>query len=233
MDKPQLFLLHFAGGNCYSFQFMMPFLKKFEVTPVELPGRGKRMKETLIRDFDRAAEDIYHQIMEKLTASRFVIYGHSMGATLGLRVASMLERNDCPPDYLIVSGNSGPGLKEGEVKRYLMESHRFMEELKRLGGMPEEILQNPELLEFFEPVLRADFEALEKEELDDEPFINIPIYAVMGSKEKDVAFIENWANYTRNQFSYRVLDGDHFFIYDHPQKMAQLIEASYDNLAHL
>jgi external thioesterase TEII len=47
MEKPQLFLLHFAGGSCYSFQFMLPYLKDFNVLPIELPGRGRRIKESL------------------------------------------------------------------------------------------------------------------------------------------------------------------------------------------
>ncbi len=52
MKKTQLFLLHFAGGNYYSFRFMFPQLNEFEIIPVELPGRGKRMKENLLKDFD-------------------------------------------------------------------------------------------------------------------------------------------------------------------------------------
>src|ERR1043166_8245649 len=87
MKKPQLFLLHFAGGNCYSFQFMMPLLRDFEVVSLELPGRGKRINEPLVTNFDLAANDILRQLRQKLASSSFLIYGHSMGAYLALRVS--------------------------------------------------------------------------------------------------------------------------------------------------
>src|SRR5262249_8544650 len=110
MKRPQLFLLHFAGGNCYSFQFIMPLLQRFEIIPLELPGRGRRMKESLLKDFDLAAQDIYHQLTGKLTSASFIIYGHSMGAYLALRVANMLEKAGKFPAFVIVSGNAGPGI---------------------------------------------------------------------------------------------------------------------------
>ena len=49
--KPQLFLLHFAGGNKYSFNFLKKYLESaFELVSIELPGRGDRMSEKLITD---------------------------------------------------------------------------------------------------------------------------------------------------------------------------------------
>src|SRR5579859_5869614 len=101
MMKPKLFLLHFAGGNCYSFQFMSSLLNEFDVISPELPGRGKRMKEELLKDFELAALDIYEQVAKQNGASRFMIYGHSMGAYLALRVSRMLEMEGKPPAYLI------------------------------------------------------------------------------------------------------------------------------------
>jgi external thioesterase TEII len=135
MQKPQLFLLHFAGGNCYSFKFLFPMLHEFEVIALELPGRGNRMTERLLTSFDAAAEDIYRQISGKRNAANCVIYGHSMGAYLGLKVSEMLEKVLMPVDYLIVSGNPGPGIKSNKT-RYLLEEHLFIEELKIMGGIP-------------------------------------------------------------------------------------------------
>jgi surfactin synthase thioesterase subunit len=58
--KAQLFLLHFAGGNIYSFNTITPGLKNLEVIPLELPGRGRRMQKGLLKDFDLAANDFFH-----------------------------------------------------------------------------------------------------------------------------------------------------------------------------
>ena len=78
MKKPQLFLLHFAGGNCYSFQFMIPLLNNFSVIPLELAGRGARINEPLKRNLYSAAQDIKNQILNKLDGSNFIIYGHGI-----------------------------------------------------------------------------------------------------------------------------------------------------------
>ncbi|HAP63992.1 MAG TPA: thioesterase, partial [Cytophagales bacterium] len=37
-EQPQLFLLHFAGGNCYSFQFLKNIVpQQISFLPLELP----------------------------------------------------------------------------------------------------------------------------------------------------------------------------------------------------
>lgn len=232
MKKPQLFLLHFAGGNYYSFYFMAPFLKDFEIVPLELPGRGKRMEEDLLRDFDSASRDIFNQISSKLNGQPFFIYGHSMGASLGFRVSNMLEKAKTPAAYLIVSGNPGPGMKSN-CKRYLLPSEDFKVELKKLGGVPTELIENKELLDFFEPILRADFEIAERNELEKDASLNIPVYAVMGSEEEKAGEITNWRKFTQSKFKFELLEGDHFFIHKHPVKMARIIKNCYDEVALL
>src|SRR5580658_7228117 len=139
MKKPQLFLLHFAGGNCYSFQFLQSWLGGFEVISPELPGRGRRITEPLVKDFDTAARDMYEQIRRRLTGRPFLLYGHSMGAYLALRVTNLLEKDGTPPAHLVVSGNAGPGVKK-ERKVHLLERPSFIAELEKLGGVPKEVI---------------------------------------------------------------------------------------------
>lgn len=227
MQKPQLFLLHFAGGNCHSFQFMAPWMKSFDVIALELPGRGRRMDEELLHDFDMAAADLYRQVIQKIRLGSFLIYGHSMGAYLALRVAGMLEKAGKFPAYLIVSGNAGPGIHE-QKKIYLLEQAAFLEELKKLGGVPDEFIGNAELLEFFEPILRADFEIAERNDMQDEPAITAPLLAMMGSSEEKIQEISNWGRFTKSEFRHELLEGDHFFIHKHPEKIARLIRDCYD-----
>lgn len=226
MSKPQLFLLHFAGGSIYSFQFIRPYLTDFEFIPVELPGRGKRAKEILIKDFDLATEDIYKEIMTKLESRPFLIYGHSMGARLALEVAALLEKSNKYADGIIVSGNAGPNVKD-EKKRYLMEMEAFKAELKEIGGMPEEVLQSEELLSYFVPLLKADFEIVEKDYRRLALPVKAPIYAIMGTQEECVKQINNWENFTTSRFEYDLLEGNHFFIYNHAEKIATIIKNWY------
>ena len=226
MTKPQLFLLHFAGGNCYSFNFLLPYLKEFDVVTIELPGRGRRIMEDLLKDFDSAALDVYRQIRARVGPGPFIIYGHSMGAHVGLRVANLLRRSGYSPSYLVVSGNAGPSDKKKKYT-YLLGKRDFISHLKKLGGISSEVIENDELFSVFEPILRADFELVEKSEMAGEPPLDIPIYAIMGTGESRSTEIANWANYTYTHFDYEILAGDHFFIHKHPGRIAAIVKDCY------
>ncbi|MCV9927833.1 alpha/beta fold hydrolase [Flavobacterium sp. LS1R49] len=228
--KNQLFLLHFAGGSSFSFDFLKKKLDYSIISiALELPGRGKRMDENLIRSKEKAIDDYCNQIVKLRSGSPFVIYGHSMGATLGLSVVSKLEKLGHFPEQLIVSGNAGPGVKKKkDFMRYLLSDAEFKDELRELGGIPEEVLKNDELYDFFAPIIRADFECLEKDYFSEKGIvINTPIYAMMGTEEETCHEIENWEKFTDSDFQYRVLDGNHFFIYRHPEELAAVLKKSF------
>lgn len=229
MKKPKLFLLHFAGGNSYSFNFLLPYLKEFDVLSLELPGRGRRITEQLILDYEAAVTDYYTQITNKLDTPDFIIYGHSMGASLGLGVTARLEKQGTPPLSLIVSGNPGPGVVDTK-RRYLLEKDNFIEELIKLGGIPPELLESEELLDFFEPILRADFEVAEKHKLEIDPLMNTSIYAIMGDQEEESRRISNWTRYTNTQCDFEVWKGDHFFIREYPKEIASIINNCYQKV---
>ncbi|MEM9820820.1 MAG: alpha/beta fold hydrolase [Bacteroidota bacterium] len=226
--RPNLFLIHFAGGNRYSFNFLKPHLKEaFNFIPLELPGRGQRMAEKYCSSIEKAVDDLLQQVVQTNGSNPFVIYGHSLGSTLALLLAHKLELMNRPPLGLIVSGNPGPGVEaEKDYKSfYKLSDEAFIEELKIMGGLPDEILTNEELLAFFLPILRADFSLYAFAEPDFNP-IQTPIYAIMGDEEDGVDQIENWERFTTAKFNYSVMQGKHFFIFDFPQKIALIIKES-------
>lgn len=227
---PQLLLLHYAGGNIYSFNFLKRYLEPyFEVVCIELPGRGRRMNETLLKEKEKAVDDQFNEIIKhRKKGVNFAVYGHSMGAILGLEVTRKLEENNDSPICLIATGNAGPGTYRKEL-RYNLDTPIFKEKLKELGGIPNEVYENKELFGFFEPILRADFEIVERD-IDEEILsINCPIYCAMGSEEKYVAKISNWQNFTNKHFEYEIFEGNHFFINNHPERVAQFIQKAYND----
>ena len=231
-NKQQLFLLHFAGGNAYSYNFIRKYLENnFEFHPLELPGRGKRISEALLYNKKDAIEDYVTQITKLRNDQSYLIYGHSMGATLGLSVTKMMEEISDAPEKLIVSGNAGPGISTRDYKRYLLDDKAFKEELRRLGGVPNEVLENEELFNFFNTSIRADFEILEKDMYSEKDVVlKTPIYAIMGDEEEMAADINNWSKFTANDFNSNIWSGNHFFIHKYPYKLSQLITKSCEQL---
>ncbi len=236
-ERCQLFLLHFAGGSCYSFDFFKKQIDPdIEFIPLEIPGRGKRFREELLKNKKSVIDDYFNQISNLRNNQPYLIYGHSMGATIGLSVTEKMESIEDPPCHLVVSGNPGPGIKEcnrskEKIKRYLMKDDDFKKELRKLGGVPEEVLQNDELYKFFSPIMRADFEVLEKDNFSEEGIqLKTPIYALMGSDEETSSKISNWNAFTSKKFTSEILEGNHFFIYNHTEKITRVLEKCFEVL---
>lgn len=228
MLKPQLFGLHFSGGNVYSLQNLFAGLKDtMNVELLELPGRGKRFNEELLDNRDAAVADLLSQIQSRRTGAPYVLYGHSMGAELGFIICHEMELRNDPPLCFIPTGNAGPNVHKRE-KIAELDREAFFAKLKEMGGMTNEILENEELLDYFEPILRADFKLLEDaEEVLIDYKINTPVMAVMGDEEKYVSEIRNWKAYTEGSFDHKVVSGDHFFIYKYGDMLLQLVQNSF------
>ena len=232
-QKPQIFMLHFAGGSSHSFVFLTDKISKnFEVHTLELPGRGKRFRETLITNSQDAIDDYVQQIRAKRNGKPFIVYGHSMGASLGLFVTKKLENLTEYPQALITTGNPGLGVKDEEEekkgKRYLMNDDELKKELRRLGGVPEEVLENEELYDFFSPLIRADFQVIEEGFATEDIVIKAPINTFMGSEEKCSDRLDNWKRFTASYCNHEVWEGNHFFIYDHPEALVRILEKSFN-----
>ena len=226
MKKKQLFALHFAGGNIYSFDFLESFLIDFEMISIELPGRGKRIKEKLITSYVDAVHDIYKQICDRLNGEDFIIYGHSLGAALGLGIADMLEKDNKFPQCVILSGHAGPGI-EIERNRSSMDRNDFITMLKGLGGLPEELLESEDLLDYVLPILRSDFKIVEGDFFINNIIIESPIIAIMGDEEECVNKISNWRKHTKSSFKSYILKGNHFFIHNNARELVDIFQACY------
>ena len=226
-------MLHFAGGNVYSYKSIQDLLKeKYDVVVLELPGRGNRMDEELLIDMKDVTEDIYSQILPYAMDkdSNYVIYGHSMGGLVGYLTSVMLEENEIPlPKHLIVSGSKAPSVKT-KVMKHNLPLQEFKEHLRAYNGTPSEIIENDDFFEFYEPILRADFQVIEKHNLDKKYKLNIPIVAFRGEDEnfskKD---FEKWKKFSNKSVKTHYCNGNHFFIFKHKYNFVEKIidEAIY------
>lgn len=223
----RLFCLPFAGGNKYSYREFAEKAPSFlNITTIEYPGRGARIKEAFPSDIDQLVNDLYRQILPLADEGSYAIYGHSLGGLVAYLLTRKLVENDHKaPLHLFITGTTGPSaLSRTEKKRHLLEKKEFIEEIRELDGMPEEILNNDELLYYFEPILRSDFKLSEDyKHIEKVPF-NIPVTVITGTEEDmELEDIRLWQKETTCTVDFKRMPGKHFFIFQHAFKIMEII----------
>ncbi|MDQ6843548.1 MAG: thioesterase domain-containing protein [Bacteroidota bacterium] len=226
-SRSNIFCLPFAGGNKYSYRQLKEYAPSFlNFISLEYPGRGARIREPLLNDTTALTDDIYNNILPLLNGDSYAIYGHSLGGLMTyLLTKKLVENNHQLPAHLFISGTTGPSsIARTEKKRHLLQKEEFIQELKDLEGIPDEILQNEELLDYYEPIIRSDFMASENYIYQDGEPLDIPITVITGtSEDMEKPDIDLWQNETTHLVDFKRLPGNHFFIYKHPQTIIQII----------
>lgn len=221
-----IYTFPFAGGSKYSYNLYRKYLpENFLFEPLELPGRGERITEKLVPSIEDMAEDLFQEIKDTLP-EKYVFYGHSMGTILVYLVTKKIIRAGLnQPSHLIVTGCGGPSNEERERDRHLLSKAGFKAKLEEYGGSPSEVLENQELYDFFEPILRNDFEAVEKYVYEANPEkMEIPITCIYGMSEQVTREeAELWKLETNATFKLKQLPGGHFFIFDYPAEVVRSI----------
>ncbi len=221
----KLICLTYAGGNKYSYRNFRPHIhEKIELVTLELPGRGSRISESFENNLNNLVDDLYHQIQEHLSEN-YMLFGHSMGAILGDLLIDKLTNNlKKLPKCFLVTGCRSPQRNTFKPKIHLLSKEAFQEEVIQLGGMPDEIIKNQEVLDYLLDILRVDITALETHEYKQKNKYNVPIIAIRGSEERITEEdILDWEKQTSSTFKHHVLYGNHFFILNHLDVISEII----------
>jgi medium-chain acyl-[acyl-carrier-protein] hydrolase len=184
-----------------------------ELLAIELPGRESRLKE---RAFDRLPPLIaaLTDAVAPMLQAPFAVFGHSFGALVGFSFARELRRRSFPgPVHLFVSGRRPPQLPEPPSMHELPDPE-FLAGLRRLGGIPDAVFHDPEIMQLFLPILRADFTANETARTPHEPPLGCPISALGGLTDDRASAgeLDAWRVQTTAAFEREIFAGGHFFL---------------------
>jgi surfactin synthase thioesterase subunit len=229
MNKIKLFCFPFAGGSAAVFNKWRTLLdKNIEFNPIELAGRGRRIREPLYGSIDDAVADVFNIINTQIKNAPFAFYGHSMGTAIAFELTYKLREQNLPePGHLFFSGRGAPHMPDDDKKKYhLMPDDEFKEEMIKLGGTAKEFFEHPELLEVFLPLLRNDLKINESYVYKEKPGkLNCSITILNGIRDEDVTSEEvaEWKIHTNRNCTFHNFPGDHFFINDESEKIVQII----------
>ena len=211
----RLFCFPYAGGGASFFRTWRERLwPEIEVCAIQLPGREDRLMETPIGGLS-ALIDVLMDVLYPYLDSPFAFFGHSLGALISFELTRRLRRQKAPcPLQLFVSGHRAPQIPDPDPPIHQLPDADFIEELGRFNGTPKAVLENPELMEVFMPLLRSDIRLDETYVYDHEAPLDCPITAFGGLEDEEVSREElaAWHDQTRSRFNIQMFPGDHFFL---------------------
>ncbi len=211
----RLFCFPFAGGSAMTYRTWAGLLPtNIEVCPIELPGRGSRMRETLYTNIKPLVKDLAEALIP-YHDKPYVFFGHSMGALIAFEITRLFRNKNLPgPVHLFVSGHVAPQFGCTHDPIYDLPEQQFIEELRKLDGTPEAVLNNSELMQLIMPMLRADFEMNETYSYEPGSQLKCPISVYGGVHDKDVTQekLAAWRELTSADSSIQMFAGGHFFL---------------------
>ena len=182
--------------------------------PGPAPGREARLTEppfTRLATLVEAAAQALLLYLDK----PFAFFGHSLGALVSFELARRLGRQfGQSPAILFVSGHPAPQIPECEPPIHALPEPEFVKKLRALNGMPEQVLENAELMGLLLPILRADFAVCETYVYEADEPLDCPIVALGGLRDEYVSRedLDAWREQTHAAFSLRMFPGDHFYL---------------------
>ena len=192
------------------------FPEDVEVLAIRPPGREMRLREPAHRDLLALVEAAREALLPLLDRP-FAFFGHSMGAIVAFEMARSLRRTPGAPmpEHLVLSGRRPPRLPSRHPDIAHLPDDAFVQAIdERYGGIPAEIVSQPEVLRLLLPCLKADVAAVEGHAwLDEEP-LEVPITALCGLHDPTTLpeEAEAWSAETTGGFSLGLLPGNHFFV---------------------
>jgi len=222
----RLFCFPYAGGSASIFHNWQYFLPKgVEVYPLQLPGRGSRVRETPLADVPTSVEEMIEALLPFLNCD-FAFFGHSMGALIAFELSRALrDRKLREPLRLFVSGREAPDLPDSSRLAYDLPDAEFVALLRTLNGTPSAILESREMLEFVLPILRADIKLVQQYRYVPGAPLSFPIKAYGGLRDEHAhrAGLARWSQHTSGEFALSMLQGGHFFLQESKRQFMSLL----------
>lgn len=225
----RLFCFPYAGGGAHIYQTWGDHLPaSVEICSINLPGRGARMWEPPYSEAAPLAESLL-QAMTPYLDKPFAFFGHSMGAIVGFELARHLRKCRVTPAHFFVSGCHAPQIPDPHPIHHLPDAD-FLAALVRLGGVPEAVMRDAELMDLILPTIRADFTLVETYPFTPQPPLACPLTAFGGIDDDLVEreHLEAWRAQTRAEFEVVMLPGNHFFLHSAHDSLLRLLSRQLD-----
>lgn len=222
----RLFCFPYSGGGASIFRLWPEGLpEEIEVCAIQLAGHETRLREPLFDHLTPLVQALTQAISPYLDKP-FAFFGHSLGALVCFELTRQLRRqNLSTPMRMFISARRAPQIPEPGLPTHQLPEAKFVNKLRSLSGTPEGVLRDPELMQLFLPILRADFAIIETFVYHAEEKLACPISAFGGWQDNETSHVEiaAWREQTSGPFELHMFPGDHFFLHSARAQILQYI----------
>ncbi|MEU1621687.1 alpha/beta fold hydrolase [Streptomyces sp. NPDC005722] len=212
---PKLYCFAHGGGSAAEYVRWARTLTGAELHAVQLPGRGSRFGEPPLTSMETLVEALAGQVE---FGAPYTFFGHSLGALVAYELTCALrEAGHRPPERLVLSGFPAPHLPRTSRGLHLLPDDELLAEVSRLhGGIPREVLDEPEMRALVAVPLRADYTVVETYRWRDRPPLDVPV-TVFGGRDDRVGEeqLAAWQELTTAPVDVRTFPGGHFYLREH------------------
>jgi medium-chain acyl-[acyl-carrier-protein] hydrolase len=216
----------YAGGGVPTFrQWITAFPSDYELTIVQLPGRGSFLREKPFVEMDLLIPDLV-RVLEPDLNRPYAFFGHSLGALIAYEIVRILQNRGIHQlIHLFVSGRGAPHVPDSNPPIYHLPDSQFIDKIYQFNGTPQEILANQELMQIFLPILRADFTLNETYKYRPGKLLTCPVTAFGGDRDGRVPYesLQAWKSLTTGRFHSIICPGDHFFLHSEQEQLTRVI----------
>lgn len=232
--RVRMFCFPYAGGSAHIYRTWQRELHDdVDVVAMQPPARGPRMREAPMQSVREMIEAIVPEIVPMMDRP-CIFFGYSMGAVIAYEVAIALQKSGQRRLALfIAAARRGPSQLPLRAPIYDLPDEAFIEELRKYGGTPPEILADSELLKMVMPTIRADFALSDtyRYNADDGPLRSRAL--LIGSKTDPYVPWDDlltWQQTLEGECTVREIGEGHFFIHSHAAELAAEVRSAIDQL---
>ena len=220
----RLFCLPPAGSGATIYRSWMERLApEIDVVPVTFPGREMRFAEPPIARLDVLTEMACRPAFPALiglmrcSATRWERYWRT-GWRTGWRPNASASRSICS------RRRTAPRVLGRGPELHRLPPDEFWQ-LANYDGMPREVIENRELRDVLEPLLRAAFSVVATAGPTPKAMLSCPVPALGGAAAHSIAIDElaAWRHATAGTFELLTLPGHHFFISNSQELLLRIV----------
>ena len=232
----RLFAFPHAGGTHQSFsEWPTGLPDDVELVSYSLPDRSRGRTGTPYAERSQLVGDLVNVVAKYDDGTPYVFFGHSFGALVAFEVCRQLvSEGRRPPELLMLSAHRAPDLVPRRLTHSLNDAE-FLDAVREWGLIPEELLNDPEVLGLVLPPLYSDLALdeqypYERESGSEQLDVSCVVYG--GSEDRTVTEQEllAWRRHFSETVAFHVefFAGGHFFTISAREDLLVSIRAQLD-----